>query len=517
MQSSSRTRFQTMLMIVAILFVALFAFLAIDVSATFAQAADLADVGEAAGLQETSLFSVIGTTIGVFLSILGVIFLILVIYAGFLWMTAAGNDEKVAKAKRILIQAVIGLIITLSAFAITNFVVNALTGEGLFGGGGGGDAGGTGPGFTTVPRSGSLGQGGIVDHYPARFASDISRNTKIFVTFKDPMDIDGFVTDYDNGGTPDDVSDDSATLNDNNIKIYPTNEGQGAALGPADVSVSFTEDLQTVVFDPPLLGSATDEVQYTVFLDDNLQSVDGDSMVNNGGYEWIFTVGTQIDVDPPTVRSVTPSADSTYDRNISVQITFSEAVDPTATTGTFSLTDPAENFGNIQVTGSTGAIIEGTYSISNEYKTITFQTSEACGTNSCNATIFCLPASDVITATALAATPGTDPPQVDIFPYDGVVDTSGNALDGNDDGTAGDDFVWNFETSNDVQLAGPTIESITPEVLGSNVDIDQRVVVTFDDVMLTNSFTTGKVTDPSPGNLSLEPSPFHELSYSPVF
>ena len=60
------------------------------------------------------------------LSLVGTIFLALSIYAGILWMTAAGNEDKVTKAKDIVTQAVIGLAITLSAYAITAFVTGKL-------------------------------------------------------------------------------------------------------------------------------------------------------------------------------------------------------------------------------------------------------------------------------------------------------------------------------------------------------------------------------------------------------
>jgi len=63
-----------------------------------------------------------GEVIGMILSFVGVIFLALVIYGGITWMTAGGNDQKVEKAKTIIIDATIGLIIVLSAYAITSFI-----------------------------------------------------------------------------------------------------------------------------------------------------------------------------------------------------------------------------------------------------------------------------------------------------------------------------------------------------------------------------------------------------------
>lgn len=71
---------------------------------------------------QNSMASIIGLVVSVVLSLLGIIFLILVIYAGFSWMTAAGEEERVTKAKETLNRAVIGLIITVGSYAIWVFV-----------------------------------------------------------------------------------------------------------------------------------------------------------------------------------------------------------------------------------------------------------------------------------------------------------------------------------------------------------------------------------------------------------
>ena len=82
---------------------------------------------EAAGFSEPrSMPEIIGALIGTFLSLLGIIFLVLILYGGFIWMISGGNEFKVAKAKKILTNAVIGLIIVLSAYSITYFVFNSL-------------------------------------------------------------------------------------------------------------------------------------------------------------------------------------------------------------------------------------------------------------------------------------------------------------------------------------------------------------------------------------------------------
>ncbi len=76
-----------------------------------------------AAATETTFAENVGRAIRIVLSLLGVIFTILIIYAGYLWMTARGNDENVSKAKDIISSSIIGLIILLMAYSITNFVV----------------------------------------------------------------------------------------------------------------------------------------------------------------------------------------------------------------------------------------------------------------------------------------------------------------------------------------------------------------------------------------------------------
>jgi len=59
--------------------------------------------------------------IRILLTLLGTVFLALIVYAGYLWMTAGGNEEQVTKSKKLLSQSIIGLIIVFSAYSITIF------------------------------------------------------------------------------------------------------------------------------------------------------------------------------------------------------------------------------------------------------------------------------------------------------------------------------------------------------------------------------------------------------------
>jgi hypothetical protein len=100
-------------------------------SAKLAHAANLTDkldeVQAEAEFGDRDLTDTVGQLINVFLGLLGIIFLVLVIYAGFLWMTSAGDEKKVGTAKNILISAVVGLVVLLSAYAISSFVIEQLS------------------------------------------------------------------------------------------------------------------------------------------------------------------------------------------------------------------------------------------------------------------------------------------------------------------------------------------------------------------------------------------------------
>jgi len=65
--------------------------------------------------------------IKVALDLLGVVFLVLIVYGGYIWMIARGDEAKVEKAKNTMINAIIGLAITLAAYAITFYIVDRIT------------------------------------------------------------------------------------------------------------------------------------------------------------------------------------------------------------------------------------------------------------------------------------------------------------------------------------------------------------------------------------------------------
>lgn len=73
--------------------------------------------------KEPDFIKIIGKYVNGLLELMGVLFLVLTIYGGFMWMTAAGNEDRVLRAKKVLIGAAIGIAIVLLSLVITNFAL----------------------------------------------------------------------------------------------------------------------------------------------------------------------------------------------------------------------------------------------------------------------------------------------------------------------------------------------------------------------------------------------------------
>jgi len=89
----------------------------------------LSETGKAAGYDpsvKSDITVMIGAVIRSLLGIVGTLFMVLIIYAGIMWMTAQGSEEKVAKAKKILSNSVIGLIIVIISYFVVEFLFDIL-------------------------------------------------------------------------------------------------------------------------------------------------------------------------------------------------------------------------------------------------------------------------------------------------------------------------------------------------------------------------------------------------------
>ena len=100
----------------------------------------------AGGLSSASIPDIIAFVVSAILGLVSIAFFILFVYAGFRWMTAAGNEEKISKAKKLMVNSVIGLAIVITAYTTTYFISQALeTGTTGGGAGSGGSPAPTGP------------------------------------------------------------------------------------------------------------------------------------------------------------------------------------------------------------------------------------------------------------------------------------------------------------------------------------------------------------------------------------
>lgn len=77
-------------------------------------------------LAGTDPFVAVGLLVRTLLTFLGVLFFLLVLYAGFTWMTAGGNEEKVAQAKTTIGQATLGIAVILVAYLVSYAIIYVL-------------------------------------------------------------------------------------------------------------------------------------------------------------------------------------------------------------------------------------------------------------------------------------------------------------------------------------------------------------------------------------------------------
>ncbi len=487
-----------------------------------AQTTPFEQFGQASKLPQTDLITVIARLIRTFLSILGIIFVILIIYAGYLYMTSRGEPAKTDKAKKLIQQAVIGFIIIMVSYGIATFIINALlkaTGGQIV----------SKPPIEkyTEPLAGALGAGIIESHYPPRDAQDIPRNTKIFVTFKEPIDPTTIIQGYDKNLGPQD-SNQSKLLNNANVWIFETAKDKGQKLGSDAVKVATDDEFKIFVFDPvDLLGNPASDTNYTVGLQSGIKKADGKNAFTGAyasGYGWTFEVSTVVDLTPPKVVGIIPQNNATEPMNVVVELTFNEAMDPIASTGVFDAAKQPK-FTNISVVDPAGQTVEGAYKISNAYRTVGFVSKKACAEDPCGNTIYCLPGGVDLDVIARAATlDSANAPQAQLIgvSYDGLTDASGNSLDGNGDGSAcgsandtvacpnsalNDNYQWGFTTTNEINDTVPQVVSLTPGINGQNIDQNAPMGIGFNTLLMGSSVVSNHV--------SLWPDPLYEMWFVP--
>ena len=489
-----------------------------------------------AGFSSQDLKTTIENIVRIVLGFTGVVFLAIILYGGFTWMTSGGDEKKIARAKKIIVSSVVGLMITLSAYAIASFVIRSIDSIGQPGplGGGGG------PGSGGLPVGVALGAGVLESHYPGRNATGIPRNTNIFITFKEEMNVDTICTLGASPGNPTAVNIATVEVIDADSKVTsdPLDPDDNDILDiidcePTDIT-NTTFKLDPGGPTPPSsnhLGISSGDIRYTIKLGSGIETVNdpGKSALGSLGYNWQFTVSTELDETPPRIREIYPLLGSQAPPNAIVRISFSEAIDPTTAAGLYSedvALPVADRFTNIQLENPVALqppiLIEGVYIMANQFQTVEFISDTPClGTpeNSCGEKIFCLPYTDAlgvpqaqnIVAHVVAGRCADDPlDPANICQTDsdcgggvtcqGIMDMAGNRLDGEydplnpslptGDGVPGGDMSWNFDTDEELDLDPPVMEKRVPIMNSFDAVLTDPVIAEFDDFLSASSVNT---------------------------
>jgi hypothetical protein len=461
--------------------------------------------------------------IRVFLGFLGIVSVGLILLGGFKWMTSRGDDKKIEAARKIIINAVIGLVIILSSWLIVEFVVKQFNSALI--GGSDQNAGNRPPEF----NYGLLGGGTLRDVYPGPGASNIPRNTMIMVSFKEPIATSSLifkpnakpercsVEAYETGLCGYLAKTGSGDNEQSNIKIINITQNATASLA-YDGATIMTSDSKTFVIKPlEPIGNPNGYSNYKVILTPNIKLARNNAAAFAGtGYGWVFNVSNILDLTPPRVISVVPQAQAAgVVKNSLVQINFSESLNAVTASGRVVLGGAAQGVGteeqfnapanpyrviNISYQDANGVrmYLAGDFVITNNFKTVEFTPRALCANangqavqNSCGRTVYCLPGGVTLSAAALAAAVNEVTHETtDVL--SGLTDAAGNSLDGNNNGVpqgpAVDSYRWQFSTTNELDLIPPKIISpLVPEHYQSAVPVNVKINAQFNKLMSSGS------------------------------
>ncbi|MDX9893605.1 MAG: hypothetical protein RB292_04330 [Patescibacteria group bacterium] len=97
-----------------------------QINAGFAQTGQDAGFAPQNGAPRRTFEEALATYVSGMVTIMSALFMILIIYGGWLWMTAMGKEEQIQKAQKIIIGATIGLVIIISARLVAEIAITYL-------------------------------------------------------------------------------------------------------------------------------------------------------------------------------------------------------------------------------------------------------------------------------------------------------------------------------------------------------------------------------------------------------
>ncbi|MCK4968588.1 MAG: Ig-like domain-containing protein [Candidatus Aenigmarchaeota archaeon] len=479
------------IIIIAVLLLLTIGFLLFPLLPSMAQESTLMETaGETAGLVATPLPIVIGNIFKIVLGFLGLAALIIVIYGGIIWMTAKGETEKIAKAKKILINGLIGLLIIVFSYAIVSFIINRL--GGVAGGGGAGGSGGAGD---TIPDYPDGSKYLVITDQSPKQGETVPLNSTVVISFNQTLDCQTV-----NLATAEQIGSVAVKNGENDLPVILQTKNNNLIIKSAG---SCPAPLDTIACQGncPLEGDPTEAIcrsgiastpdcqvqegvtneaccqsgafccgcfdagEYTIELTggeggSSIKSTDGkylkDDLVNLS-----FTVGSQLDTVAPIIKLNLPQSDHAP-INSGIAVIFSKAINPTTLT--------AETFKVSKTEG--GEIITGFF----EKITTTsllWRPSASCQTP--NEQCHCLPPSTGISVNLIGGA-------------DGIKDTNCNSLSCNN-GLC----TWSFSTSDSMDLTPPEVDgsAINPSNEVLEVDRLTNPLAVFIDKDDNNNVTGG--------------------------
>ncbi|MFA6130858.1 MAG: IPT/TIG domain-containing protein [Patescibacteria group bacterium] len=271
-----------------------------QVSHVYAQTESLETVGETAGLSAEDPKVIIGRIIRTGLGVLGIIATLIVLYGGWRYMTAGGDADKVDKAKKILINGGIGLVIILASYAITSFVIssllNASDGGGGGGGGGGDGGGGLGGGNVATFTVTSIRPSGEVSIRNIKVTATLSR------TLSATLPADAIL-----------IANESGDLVEGTIVA----EGNSLTFTPIEFCPTPNDDL--FCFE--------ENTTYTVTISSDLESSTGTSITCGTNCSGTFTSGSLVDTEDPFVSITYPDDGARIPYSLGASMIQAEATD----------------------------------------------------------------------------------------------------------------------------------------------------------------------------------------------
>lgn len=255
-------------------------------------------------LGDTDLRDTVQIFINIFLGVLALIAVVILLYGGFTWMTSNGNEEKIERAKKILKNGGIGLVIIFASWAIVLYIFGLL-------------AEGTGTGTDGNPSS--SGGGGV----PQSSSSFYVKSTlpeagepnaslcalQVYMSLPvDPETVNEktHFLRVQGGGFDGEACTENNECGSgvcNASKCVGDNVAATIAFPPGDAPSYFNlvpnEDLLTETTYEATVVGGTDGVLSKDTTDDGI----ADTIAMSSSYVWTFTTGTEKDDVPPTVKA----------------------------------------------------------------------------------------------------------------------------------------------------------------------------------------------------------------------